>query len=111
MWSGLPIQRRDQEHERAAYVHPDHNASGRLENNSELSFEPSIDSMTASKGLVSGYLFDQALSHPIHDLVMADIDAKFSHDADESTHKILNQAMLDVAQALGETDVKLASQH
>ena len=63
MWSGLPIQRRDQEHERAAYVHPDHNASGRLKNSSKLSFESSIDSMTASKGFVSGYLFDQALSH------------------------------------------------
>jgi hypothetical protein len=33
------------------------------------------------------------------------------HAADESTHKILNQAMYDVAQALGMKDVKLASLH
>lgn len=59
----------------------------------------------------SGYLFDVALSHDIHNLVMADIDAKFGHPADENTHKILNQAMYDVAQALGMKDVKLASLH
>lgn len=59
----------------------------------------------------SGYLFDKALSHPIHNLVMADIDAKFGHAADQNTHKILNQAMYDVAQALGMKDVKLAELH
>lgn len=59
----------------------------------------------------SGYLFDKALSHPIHVAVMADIDAKFNHGADENTHKILNQAMYDVAQALGEKSVKLAPLH
>lgn len=59
----------------------------------------------------SGYLFDQVLSHPLHVAVMADIDAKFTHDADENTHKILNQAMYDVAQALGEKGVKLAPLH
>ncbi len=59
----------------------------------------------------SGYLFDKALSHPIHVAVMADIDAKFNHGADENTHKILNQAMYDVAHALGETSVKLAPLH
>lgn len=58
-----------------------------------------------------GYMFDMALSHPLHNLVMADIDAKFNHAADENTHKILNQAMYDVAQALGHKDVKLASLH
>ncbi len=35
----------------------------------------------------------------------------FGHDADKNTHKILNQAMYDVAQALGKKDVKLASLH
>lgn len=59
----------------------------------------------------SGYLFDNALSHDIHNQVMVDIDAESSHAADENTHKILNQAMYDVAQKLGHKDVKLASLH
>lgn len=59
----------------------------------------------------SGYLFDVALSHDIHNLVMADIDATSGHAADENAHRILNQAMYDVAQALGMTDVKLAPLH
>ncbi len=59
----------------------------------------------------SGYLFDKALSHQIHNQVMADIDVKFGHEADQNTHRILNQAMYDVAQALGMADVKLAELH
>jgi hypothetical protein len=59
----------------------------------------------------SGYLFDKALSHTIHVLVMADIDAKDGHAVDENTHKILNQAMYDVAHALGHKNVKLAPLH
>ncbi|HUH31961.1 MAG TPA: hypothetical protein VLZ55_11465 [Rhodanobacter sp.] len=59
----------------------------------------------------SGYLFDKALSNKIHVLVMTDIDQAVGHAADESTHKILNQAMFDVAQALEMKDVKLASLH
>jgi hypothetical protein len=59
----------------------------------------------------AGYLFDKALSHPIHNQVMVDIDVKYGHGADKNTHKILNQAMYDVAQALGERQVKLASLH
>lgn len=59
----------------------------------------------------SGYLFDKVLSHAIHVQVMQDIDAKFSHAADENTHKILNQAMYDVAQALKVKNVKLAKLH
>lgn len=59
----------------------------------------------------SGYMFDKALGHALHNAVMADIDATSSHAADENTHKILNQAMYDVAQALGETTVKLAPLH
>lgn len=59
----------------------------------------------------SGYLFDHAISHKLHNLVMMDIDAKFGHEADQNTHKILNQAMYDVAQALGQHKVKLASLH
>ena len=59
----------------------------------------------------SGYLFDKTLSHDIHVKVMMDIDAMFSHAADENTHKILNQAMYDVAQALKVKGVKLAPLH
>jgi hypothetical protein len=59
----------------------------------------------------SGYLFDKALSHGIHVQVMQDIDAKLGHGADENTHKILNQAMYDVAQALKVKGVKLAPLH
>ena len=57
----------------------------------------------------SGYLFDTLLSHKIHNEVMADIDQKYSHSYDENVHKILNQAMYDVAHALGHKHVKLAS--
>lgn len=59
----------------------------------------------------SGHLFDQAISHALHNQVMGDINASAGYEADRTTHKILNQAMYDVAQALGMTDVKLASLH
>jgi hypothetical protein len=59
----------------------------------------------------SGYLFDQALSHDIHNQVMADIDKSVGADADQLTHKLLNQAMFDVAQARGMSDVQLAPLH
>jgi hypothetical protein len=59
----------------------------------------------------AGYLFDKALSHDLHVQVMADVDTKYNHEVDENTHKILNQAMYDVAQALGAKDVKLATLH
>ncbi|HLQ86796.1 MAG TPA: hypothetical protein VK110_11655 [Salinisphaeraceae bacterium] len=59
----------------------------------------------------SGHLFDKTLSHQIHNQVMADIEAEFGHEADEDTHRILNQAMYDVAQALGMDEVQLADLH
>lgn len=59
----------------------------------------------------SGYLFDHALSHPLHVAVMMDIDNKDGHALDGNVHKILNQAMYDVAQATGDKSVKLASLH
>lgn len=59
----------------------------------------------------SGLLFDKALSHQIHNLVMADIETKQGYFVDMLTHKILNQAMYDVSQALGYKDVKLADHH
>lgn len=74
--------------------------------------EALVSAGTAPDGIWwSGYLFDKALSHTIHMLVMADIDVKDGHAADENTHKILNQAMYDVAQALGQKNVKLAPLH
>ncbi len=59
----------------------------------------------------TGYLFDKLLSHDIHVKVMMDIDAQASHAVDENTHKILNQAMYDIAQALKMQGVKLAPLH
>lgn len=59
----------------------------------------------------SGYLFDKAISHKLHNLVMVDINTNAGYVADKVTHKILNQAMYDVAHALGMTDVKLAKLH
>lgn len=59
----------------------------------------------------AGWMFDNAVSNTIHVQVMTDIDAKFGHSADENTHRILNQAMYDVAQALKIKGVKLAPLH
>lgn len=71
-----------------------------------------VDAGTTPDGTFwSGYLFDHALSHALHNQVMADIDAKDGQAADGNVHKVLNQAMYDVAQALGKKDVKLASFH
>ena len=70
-----------------------------------------VEAGTVDGTFWSGYLFDKALSHPLHVAVMADIDHKSGHASDENTHKILNQAMYDVAQALGHKDVKLSSLH
>lgn len=71
-----------------------------------------VEAGTAPDGTFwSGYLFDKALSHDIHMATMINIDKAVGHEADETTHKILNQAMYDVAQALGLKDVKLATLH
>ena len=59
----------------------------------------------------SGWMFDNAVSNTIHVLVMADIDTKYGHAYDQNEHRILNQAMYDVAQALKIKDVKLAPLH
>lgn len=59
----------------------------------------------------AGYLFDKALSHGIHMQVMDDTDAKYGGAFDANYHAITNQAFYDVAQALGDKSVQLASFH
>lgn len=59
----------------------------------------------------AGYLFDHAVSHPIHKQLMDDADAKYSPKWDANAHAITNQAFYDVAQALGDKTVKLAPYH
>ena len=59
----------------------------------------------------SGLLFDHALSHKVHNQVMVDIDAKYGAPYDTNMHAITNQAMYDVAHALGDKKVRLASLH
>ena len=66
---------------------------------------------TADGTFWSGYLFDKAISHELHNQVMADINAEAGFEADKITHKILNQAMYDVAHSLGMTSTKLADLH
>ena len=44
-------------------------------------------------------MLDRAVSHPIHDQVMSDIDKKFGIAADADYHAILNTAMHDLASA------------
>ncbi|TAM10182.1 MAG: hypothetical protein EPN72_06640 [Nevskiaceae bacterium] len=71
-----------------------------------------VDAGTAKDGTFwAGKMFDVAISHDLHVKVMQDINKNISPEADENTHRILNQAMYDVAQALGKKNVKLASLH
>jgi hypothetical protein len=42
-------------------------------------------------------MLDRAVSHPIHDQVMKDIDAKYGIAADADYHAVLTQAMQDLA--------------
>lgn len=57
------------------------------------------------------YLLDKAVTHNIHSAVMDDIDAKYGVKADVNYHRITNQAMVDLAHALGAKMVKVASLH
>ncbi|HET7558784.1 MAG TPA: hypothetical protein VFK80_02400 [Limnochordia bacterium] len=59
----------------------------------------------------SGILFDHALSHDIHNQVMDDANKAVGAPTDLLLHRITNQAMFDLANALGKTDVKLAELH
>ncbi|WP_133491799.1 hypothetical protein [Alcanivorax sp. 24] len=74
--------------------------------------ETLVSAGTAPDGTFwSGYLFDKAVSNGIHHQVMVDINSSVGYEADLITHKILNQAMYDVAQVLGMKQVKLAGLH
>ena len=57
------------------------------------------------------YLLDKAVTHGIHVAVMNDIDTKYGPSADTNYHRITNQAMVDLAHALGAKSVKVASLH
>lgn len=59
----------------------------------------------------SGLMYDKALSHAIHDQVMDDIDKKYGATTDLTVHRITNQAMYDLAHALGDSGVGLAPLH
>lgn len=59
----------------------------------------------------AGRLYDTTVTHAIHDRVMDDIDAKYGATTDMITHKISNQAMYDLAHALGDTKVRLSPLH
>lgn len=57
------------------------------------------------------FLLDKAVTHKIHMQVMEDIDSKFGEPADKNYHRVTNQAMVDVAHALGAKSVKVAKLH
>ena len=57
------------------------------------------------------FLLDKAVTHKIHMQVMEDIDSKFGEPADKNYHRLTNQAMVDVAHALGAKSVKVAPLH
>ena len=64
-----------------------------------------------ARAFYHGTLLDHLVTHPIHETTMAAIDAKFSPALDANYHRITDQAMYDLAQALGATTVKLAAFH
>jgi hypothetical protein len=61
----------------------------------------------------AGWLYDNLLTHAIHDQVMTDLEQNpaYGVNDDATLHAINNQAFYDLAHALGDTSVKLASFH
>jgi hypothetical protein len=57
------------------------------------------------------FLLDKMVSHRIHEKVMDGIDSRFGGRADANYHRISNQAMYDLAHALGYKYVKLCKFH
>jgi hypothetical protein len=71
-----------------------------------------ISAGTAPKGMYwAGWMLDHILPHDIHNQVMIDIDSKYDHAFNKEIHAILNQAMYNIAHALGEEHVRLAPLH
>ncbi|CAH9018484.1 hypothetical protein [Candidatus Nitrosacidococcus sp. I8] len=69
-----------------------------------------LKSGTAPDGAYwGGWMFDNIIPHSIHNQVMIDIDNKYDYRFNKELHCILNLAMYDVAQALGETQIKLSA--
>ncbi|CAB1275977.1 hypothetical protein [Candidatus Nitrosacidococcus tergens] len=69
-----------------------------------------IKSGTAPDGAYwGGWMFDNIIPHSIHNQVMIDIDNKHDYRFNKELHCILNLAMYDVAQSLGETQIKLSA--
>jgi hypothetical protein len=66
---------------------------------------------TVNNTFYTGYMLDHLVTHKIHDQVMGDIDAKFGAPADANYHKVSNQAFYDIAQALGDRSVAVATLH
>jgi hypothetical protein len=77
----------------------------------ELAAQLVKDGTTQDGVFWTGYMLDHLVTHPIHDQTMMDIDKKFSPAADANYHKISNQALYDISQALGAKAVSLASFH
>jgi hypothetical protein len=59
----------------------------------------------------TGHMLDVLVTHRIHEGVMDDINAAYGKEVDVNYHKITNQAMYDLARALGNTDVELSYFH
>lgn len=57
------------------------------------------------------YLLDKAVTHAIHMAVMDDIEKKYGVAADVNYHKVTNQALVDIAHALGQNTVRVADLH
>lgn len=56
-------------------------------------------------------MLDKAISHNLHVSAMESIDKKFGAEANANYHAITNQAMYDLAQALGMKKVRLSELH
>ncbi|MGH7728979.1 MAG: hypothetical protein ACREM2_09330 [Vulcanimicrobiaceae bacterium] len=56
----------------------------------------------------TGLMLDHTITHKIHDDTMNAIDAKYGVAADANYHRITDQAMVDLAHALGVTSEKTA---
>lgn len=71
-----------------------------------------IDAGTGPDGIFwAGRMFDVLLSHDVHVQAMTDMQATFGAKVGMRTHKILNQLMYDIADALNMDDVHRAPFH